>query len=90
MATESIMTLVIQTPEGVVWQGEVSAISAKNKDGPFTIWPDHANFITPLHAEPVEVTYPDGTTQTYTYEEAVLFLQDNLVKLYVQEAALTP
>ena len=80
------MYLLIRSPVEVVWEGEVSAVEAENADGPFTIWPDHANFMTPLRDTDIIATFPDGGDCAFALEDAVLFLEDNTVKVYVHDA----
>ncbi len=75
----------IQAPAGVIWEGEIRSLRSHNQEGPFTILPDHANFMTPLHQAELIVTFADGVERSYTYEESVLFLEDNHIRLYVHE-----
>lgn len=87
MSKPETMLFTIQASAAPIWEGEVMAIESENREGPFTILPDHANFMTPISAVPVLVTLPDGTQTTYEYEQAVLFLQNNHAKLYVHSEA---
>lgn len=84
MNASQTMQFTIQASAAPIFAGEVVSIESENREGTFTILPDHANFMTPIKGVPVIVTLPDGTTVTYTYNQAVLFLQDNHAKLYVQ------
>jgi F0F1-type ATP synthase epsilon subunit len=79
------MFFTIQSSPSPIWEGEVLSITSENREGSFTILPDHANFMTPIEAVPIIVTLPDGTTHTYEFDQSVLFLQDNHVKLFVHD-----
>jgi|AntRauTorckE6833_2_1112554.scaffolds.fasta_scaffold00369_20 F0F1-type ATP synthase epsilon subunit len=89
MNTSESMWFTIQASAAPIWEGQVTAIESENREGPFTILPDHANFMTPISAVPVVVTLPDGNQTTYEYEQAVLFLQNNHAKLYVHSEETT-
>ena len=85
-ASDTTLQLTIQAPAAIVWQGEVRSVESQNREGAFTILPDHANFMTPLNTSDIIVTFADGTQTVYTYEHAVLFLKNNQIMLYVHEA----
>ena len=79
------LTLVVQTPTGIVWEGEVQSVISHNQEGEFMILPDHANFMTPLHREDVRVVFADGAERIFHYDEAVLFVEDNQIRMYVHD-----
>lgn len=80
------MYLIIRSPIEVVWEGDVLSVESENPDGIFTVLPDHANFMTPLKATDLIAYLADGTEQTFALEEAVLYLKDNTIKVYVHDA----
>lgn len=75
----------IMSPVAQVWETEALSISAENSEGAFDILPDHARFMSLISAAPVTIELPDASSKTFTFENAVLFYEDNKATIYVQE-----
>lgn len=73
------------SPVALVWEVEASALSAENRDGPFDILPDHARFLSLVGKAPLTVELIDGSTKSFTFENAMLFFEDNVATVYIQE-----
>ena len=71
----------IQTPESLVWQGEALSLSTSNSSGHFDILPQHANMITIIERQPIEVVTSDGNRK-FVCEKAVLAVENNDVHIY--------
>ncbi len=84
------MYLNIRSPLEVVWEGEVVSVESENPQGIFTILPDHANFMTPLKDTDLIAVLPDSSEQTFALTDAVLYLKDNVIKVYVHDAREAP
>jgi len=83
MAEETI-NIIIMSPEEVVWEGKATALSSRNEDGEFDILPNHANFITLIKNTDVTVLLLDESKhRTFRFEQAVLFFQENVAKIYI-------
>ena len=79
------MYLLIRSPLAVVWEGDVVSVESENPEGIFTILPDHANFMTPLRDTDLIAKVADGTEKVFALTNAVLYLQDNTIKVYVHD-----
>lgn len=77
--------VTISAPDQIVWSGEATELRAANSDGPFTILPDHARFMTLVSGAPIELTTIAGEQQTFTFAHAVLFFSGDTAKLYVHD-----
>jgi len=75
----------ILIPEAIVWEGDASAVSSKNAEGPFDILPEHANFITLVAGTPVRV-FSGETLHEYTFDKAVIFAHENTVSIFANIA----
>lgn len=78
-------TVTIMTPEQVVWEGTVAALTSKNSEGSFDILPDHARFMTLIEKAPIDLIRADGSKEQLTYDTAVLFFHDNAAKIYIHQ-----
>lgn len=85
MKYEDTFTTTILSPLSIEWEGQVTALESQNSDGAFAIMPDHARFMTLLHNVPI-VLYPViGEPLSFTYREAVLYVEDNEAHIYIHE-----
>jgi F-type H+-transporting ATPase subunit epsilon len=75
------LAVKILTPEQIVWQGSAQAVSSHNSVGPFDILPEHANMITFIESQPIEVVTAEGS-KTFTFEKAVLSVRNNNVSVF--------
>jgi len=83
LSSDHTMSAIVMTPDEVTWQGTISAVESVNSEGPFSIMPDHTRFITIISGQPVTFFLPDESTKVFTYQEAVLVVDDNSVTIYV-------
>ncbi len=65
-----------------VWEGDAVSISSVNSDGPFDILPMHANFISLVKKSPFVVSTASGERQEWHFEQAVVYVQGNTVRIY--------
>ena len=82
--TQTIATKII-SPVAVVYEVSTIAITAENSEGVFDILPDHARFMSLLNQTPITLELPDLSVKTFTFENAVLFFEDNTAVIYIQE-----
>ena len=85
MTTKDTFMFTIQLPASKIWSGQVYSVHSKNEEGEFTIFPDHANFLTPIVKEKVIVVYADGEEKIYNFEYSVLFVKEGEAVLYVND-----
>lgn len=79
---KTVITVSIQAPEKVVWEGQCLSLSSKNAEGTFDLLPDHARFLTLIHGEKIKI---EGIKkdEVFSFEHAVIFFQDNIAKIYI-------
>jgi F0F1-type ATP synthase epsilon subunit len=79
------LRVIIQSPVAKVWEGDVKALSAENSEGVFDILPDHARFMSLLHATPLSLELPTAEIQSFTFKDALLYVDDDIATIYIQE-----
>ena len=79
--TSGTLGVRIQTPEGVVWEGEAQAVSSENTAGAFDILPGHANLITLIERKPIVIQGERGE-RMFNFDRAIISLKDNWVSVY--------
>ena len=75
----------IQTPESLVWEGRAESLSSVNSAGPFDILPQHANMITIIEKQPIEVSSKGGSRR-FTFDKAVVSVQNGAVTIFANIA----
>lgn len=80
MPTPQLKVRVL-TPEGVLYDGAVLAVSGVNETGPFAILPQHANFISIITGF-VRLHEGRQHAQEIKVERAVLTCRNNEVEVY--------
>ena len=85
MIENGTIAVKIMSPVAVVWEVQASAVSAENTEGIFDILPDHARFMSLISNAPVTIELPDESLKTFTFENAMLFFEDNKLTIYIQE-----
>ena len=76
-----LLTVRVNSPERVLWEGTAIWVSSKNTQGPFDILPFHTNFVTILENEKIRIN--TGTQiKEYTFPRSVLYCHSNHVYIY--------
>lgn len=82
------LLVYIRTPEEIVFQGETTALSSVNDQGPFDILSAHENFIS-IIKEKVIVHLLDGKTKEFPIKSGVLKTETNKVYIFLGISNLT-
>ncbi len=75
-------TLRVIDKDEVIFDGEVKAMSAKNRVGRFDVLPIHSNFISLLDEE-VIIHMMDGTTKTIKCNDGVVRVLEGRAEVYL-------
>lgn len=76
------LSVKVESPASVIWEGPASAVSSVNNVGPFDILPDHANMITLVEGVPIRVL-SGGQERSFSFARAVISVHENTVSIYV-------
>jgi F0F1-type ATP synthase epsilon subunit len=76
------LTIKVQTPRDVLYEGPALAISSKNSQGPFDILPQHANFISLIDKQPITLIKLDRTKQVFNFTQAIIYSTKNKVTIF--------
>lgn len=81
MSTQGILTISINSPEKVIWEGKAISVSSTNSVGVFDVLPHHANFITIIENKPVIIRTGVKTLE-FTFPLCLMYARDNYVYAY--------
>ncbi len=83
------LTVAVHNQDGVIYQGQVKAISSMNNLGPFDILSAHANFIT-LIKDKLILHHQSGQPQEVPISSGVLECLDSQVNIYLDLTSSAP
>lgn len=75
------LSVKIQTPESIVWEGTAAAVSSRNARGAFDVLPDHANMVTLVEGSPIQVVTSEGD-KSFTFAKAVISVHENSIIIF--------
>ncbi len=81
---DQTLTVRILTPKRVLFEGAALSVSSINSDGPFDILPEHANFITIVQKQRIDIQKPDKTKLTFNFNQAVIYNVKNYISIYAE------
>jgi F0F1-type ATP synthase epsilon subunit len=81
-ATKVLLHVRISAASSVLWEGEAYSVTSENSDGRFDILGLHSNFITLIRDVPIVITLADGTVKEFTFQQSVIHVTDNHVKIF--------
>lgn len=75
------LSVEINSPEKIIWEGKAASISSINSSGPFDILPMHANFITIIENQTIKIDI-GNKLEEFTYSNAIVYASKNKVLIY--------
>jgi F-type H+-transporting ATPase subunit epsilon len=85
---EHPFSLQIIAPDRIVFQGDVTSVSAPGTKGGFQVLFNHAPFLSSLTPGPVIFKKPDGTDTVYATGGGFFEVRDNKAVVLVESAEL--
>lgn len=78
----------IMTPHQMIFQGRALAVSSINSEGKFDILPEHANFITLIENQTIQVTKDNREPLSFNFHQAIIYNEANQVSIYAEPLSL--
>ncbi|OGD09805.1 hypothetical protein A2397_00470 [Candidatus Amesbacteria bacterium RIFOXYB1_FULL_44_23] len=72
----------VRSRQGLMFEGELFALSSFNKTGPFDVLPTHTNFITMIK-DKLTLRRQDGRTEEINVADGVMMVEGNKVKVFL-------
>ena len=79
---QQLIQIKIMTPQQVVFNGPALSLSSKNTDGKFDIIAQHANFITIVEDQPIDIIQPDKRKISFNFNLAIIHNASNIVSVF--------
>lgn len=79
---EETLSLKIDSPDKVIWNGVARSISSINSQGPFDILAHHVGFITIVENQPIKIITEVNKPLVFKFKTAVIFVLNNVVSVY--------
>lgn len=73
---------IIRKRDGIVFEGDVYAVSSINEIGPFDILFNHANFIAKIK-DKVTIHSNKNTKKDFVIDNGIISVKENLVEVFL-------
>ncbi len=74
----------VLTPKSILYEGEALSISSTNSQGKFDVLPQHANFISFIENQPIEIRKKDHKLISFGFSKAIIYTLGNKVSIYAE------
>ncbi len=82
MADKPSLHVEVRNRQGLVFDGELSAVSSYNLVGPFDVLPFHTNFVSMI-VNKVVLKRGDGRVDEMNVDNGVMMVENNTVKVFL-------
>ncbi len=79
--TPKLLTVRIQSPEGLIWEGKAESLTSKNSRGVFDILPYHARFITVIEDSPIVINL-GKEEKRFSAKVSVLSVDNDTISIF--------
>lgn len=79
---DNLLQVKITSPQEVMYEGKARAVSSQNSKGRFDILPQHANFVSILENQPIEIVKEDGQKVSFKLDQAIIHHANNIVSIF--------
>ena len=79
------MKLIINIPDGIVFEDEIVSLVAESDDGSFGILPMKSDCVIGLANGPVKIGCTDGTERIAAVGAGIVTVKDNVVKMIASD-----
>jgi F0F1-type ATP synthase epsilon subunit len=80
--TEQTLQVEVRSRQGLIFQGELYAVTSYNSAGEFDVLPTHANFVSMI-SKKVILRKPGGQTDELLIDNGIMMVEDNQVKVFI-------
>jgi F0F1-type ATP synthase epsilon subunit len=82
MKTKESLMVEVRSRQGLVFEGELAAVTSYNTVGQFDVLPRHSNFISMINKR-VILRRHDGRTDEINLENGVMMVEENTVHIFL-------
>lgn len=76
------LNVEVRSRQGLVFKGELAAITSYNLVGPFDVLPEHTNFVSMIKKN-VVLHRADGRAEEINVDSGIIMVEDNTVKVFI-------
>lgn len=82
------LNVIVKNPDGIVFNGEVFAITSNNTKGLFDVLPFHSNFVSIINTNLILYETPNNPREI-KIESGVMKVTDNSVEIFLGVETIT-
>lgn len=89
MDKSKTLKVTVLSPEEVLYDGRAYSITSENYAGKFDVLPEHASFLTFIGKHPIVIVKTDKTKLTFNFDQGIIYVKDNIVKIYTKPGLIS-
>lgn len=82
MKIKGSLQVEVRSRQGLIFEGELEAITSYNSVGTFDVLPEHSNFISMISRKLI-LRQRDGRTDEITLDNGVMMVEENKVYIFL-------
>jgi F0F1-type ATP synthase epsilon subunit len=82
MKTNESLIVEVRSRQGLIFDGELAAVTSYNTVGPFDVLPRHSNFISMINKRLI-LRQHDGRTDEINLDNGVMMVEENKVYIFL-------
>ena len=82
MKIKESLQVEVRSRQGLIYEGELEAVTSYNTVGPFDVLPRHSNFISMINKKLI-LRQHDGRTDEITLDNGVMMVEENKVYIFL-------
>lgn len=79
-----LLYIKVTSPRETIFQGPAISLSSINSSGRFDILPGHANFITIIDNQPIEIKRTDNKLMVLGFSQAIIYTLANKIAIFAE------
>jgi F0F1-type ATP synthase epsilon subunit len=80
--TKQTLKVEIRSRQGLIFKGDLAAVSSFNLVGPFDVLPEHTNFVSMIKKK-IVLHRADGRSEEINVDSGIIMVENSEVKVFV-------
>lgn len=82
VVAEAMLRVEVRSRQGLVFEGDLFAVTSYNTKGEFDVLPTHANFVSMIKKK-ILLRKANGKIEELTIDNGIMLVEDNRVRIYI-------
>ncbi len=79
---DATLRVEVRSRQGLVFEGDLFAVTSYNAKGEFDVLPTHANFVSMIQKK-IVLRKANGKIEELTIDNGIMMVEDNQVRIFI-------